>query len=191
MSLYTDIETMDDGVISFTNFSLQNVKAYLNIYKTSLDSFGTEVGHHSIVLDVGNETTDEEHPIGLMVHLVIPKRDENQLVDCAVHRYNKKSDLLLRSIYLGIATFPNKVQNLRELRTWFVKRFERQFIQEHCNGNFKWCSDTNCHKYSAFVVSQLGLEWPEGFKILNDYPSWTIDLVSFYRDTILSSHSSS
>ncbi|KAM9992156.1 hypothetical protein ACTFIZ_012825 [Dictyostelium cf. discoideum] len=171
----------------------RELDVYLNIYANSSDQLigekiykkgaieelvGTNSGHYSIIIDRNGESDDDQHPVGIEIHLVMkrPNLSNETAYSCSTRNHN--SSKLIKTVKVGKALFfqTKEYVESNDTNKWviLVKHFDDlfyKFIQEQCSGDMYWGRSNNCHNYARFCLESLHLSWPDSVvSPADDYP---------------------
>ncbi|KAM9976956.1 hypothetical protein ACTFIR_010805 [Dictyostelium discoideum] len=146
----------------------RELDVYLNVYANSSDQLigekiykkgaieelvGTNSGHYSIIIDRNGESDDDQHPVGIEIHLVMKRPSLSNETGYSCAPKNNNSSKLVKTV--KVADNYNKGAILgQHFNNLFYK-----FIQEQCSGDIYWGRKNNCHNYARFCLEYLHLSW--------------------------------
>ncbi|EAL60970.1 hypothetical protein DDB_G0292842 [Dictyostelium discoideum AX4] len=108
---------------------------------------GTNVGHYSIIIDKNGESDDDDHPVGLEIHLAM--KDAMNSIETGFQVTERK-----------YAEGDNCDRDMN-IRNRFHESFYI-FIKEKCGGDNAWGRKNKCHNFAKYCLEEeLHLKWPE------------------------------
>ncbi|KAM9978218.1 hypothetical protein ACTFIY_011961 [Dictyostelium cf. discoideum] len=161
----------------------RELDVHLNVYANSSDQLvgekiykkgaieelvGTNSGHYSIIIDRNGESDDNQHPVGIEIHLVTkrPNISNETAYKGASRNYN--SSKLIKTVKVGKALLFQTKEYVEAADCYknyiVVKHFNSlfdKFIEEQCSGDIYWGRKNNCHNYARFCIESFKLSWPD------------------------------
>ncbi|KAM9992968.1 hypothetical protein ACTFIY_010408 [Dictyostelium cf. discoideum] len=155
----------------------RELDVYLNVYGNSSDQLigekiykkgaieelvGTNSGHYSIIIDRNGESDDDQHPVGIEVHLVMKRPIISNETAYSGAPRNHNSSKLIKTVKVGKALLFQTKEYVQAndcnknviLCQYFDNLFDK-FIQEQCSGDIYWGRKNNCHNYARFCIKSL------------------------------------
>ncbi|KAK5576290.1 hypothetical protein RB653_007431 [Dictyostelium firmibasis] len=166
---------------------------YLNVYSNSSDQsigskiykqgeieqlIGSNSGHYSIIIDRMGESTDDQHPIGLEIHLVLKDPNNSKETSFKSNSRESNSSKLVRSVKVGKALLLKTKEYVESDdfdKTYIIGKHFFQlynnFIKDQCGGDKEWGRINNCHNFTRLCLEDLDIKWPESVSSpSDDYP---------------------
>ncbi|EGG18488.1 hypothetical protein DFA_03982 [Cavenderia fasciculata] len=180
---------MSNGFACFPNSVVNAIIAW-NVYfvifsPTDLkEDDDIDIGHYGIIIDPFGETTDSNHPIGLLVHLIIPDMNFNKIVDVQCIRYSPKIEdsRIIKSTNIGKFKLPSKFNiassSAVSISFWAHSRFH-SFVLNH---GLEWNEITNCHSFTKYLLEGMKFDVSQYSFGKDDYLPWEIDMEKFYKN---------
>ncbi|KAN0000251.1 hypothetical protein ACTFIZ_000683 [Dictyostelium cf. discoideum] len=137
----------------------RELDVYLNVYANSSDQLielvGTNSGHYSIIIDRNGESDDDQHPVGIEIHLVMMRPNISNETGFSGAPRNHNSSKLIKTVKV-----------------------------EQCSGDMYWGRNNNCHNYARFCLESLHLSWPNSvLSPADDYP-FLLEVLKIQKCTI-------
>ncbi|KAM9990221.1 hypothetical protein ACTFIY_006248 [Dictyostelium cf. discoideum] len=187
---------------------------YLNIYSNSSDQLigariyqkgdveeyiGTNAGHFSITIDKNGESDDDQHPVGLEIHLVMKDAINSTETGFKIAERSANSVKLIKTVKVGKALLLNTKEYVEsdnfdrenKIRNLFHESFYT-FIKEKCGGDKTWGRKNNCHNFAKYCLEkELQLKWPETVQSpCDDYP-FLLDILKIQKSASIQTNQTS
>ncbi|KAM9977012.1 hypothetical protein ACTFIR_010864 [Dictyostelium discoideum] len=179
----------------------RELDVYLNVYANSSDQLigekiykkgtieelvGTNSGHYSINIDSNGESDDDQHPVGIEIHLVMKRPSISNETGYKGAPRNHNSSKLIKTVKVEANNY-NKGTILGQ---HFNNLFDK-FIQEQCSGDIYWGRKNNCHNYARFCLKSLHLLWPYSVvSPADDYP-FLLDVLKIQKFPLIATNQTS
>ncbi|KAM9953729.1 hypothetical protein ACTFIR_008821 [Dictyostelium discoideum] len=183
----------------YSNLSDQLIGA--RIYQSGAEEeyIGTNAGHYSIIIDKNGESDDDDHPVGLEIHLVMKDAMNSTETGFKVSERTANSTKLIKTVKVGKALLIKTKEYVEGddfdrdiiIRNRFHESFYT-FIKEKCGGDNSWVRNNNCHNFAKYCLEEeLHLKWPETVQSPCDNYPFLLDILKIQKSASIQTNQSS